>query len=295
MTESAAQPGAPAIEQMIEVAPDVSLRTLGRGLDATGVPFLVVHGLASNARMWDGVAAELARHGHPVVAVDQRGHGRSSKPDHGYDFTTVVNDLLAVMDSLGWRRPVIVGQSWGGNVVVELAASHSAEIAGVVAVDGGFIELADRFHTWDECRVTLAPPKLVGTPAATLERWIREANPDWPEAGIIGSLSNFEVRDDHTIAPWLTFERHMMILEALYHHRPSQRYRSITAPTLLVPADTGNVDWTHDKRVAVDAALAALPDGRARWFSPAHHDIHAQHPVELAQVLVDFAQEALRS
>lgn len=291
MTEAVDHP----VERLIEVAPGVSLRTLGRNLAATGAPFLLVHGLASNARMWDGVAEHLARAGHPVVAVDQRGHGRSHKPDHGYDFATVVNDLVVLIDSLAWTTPIVVGQSWGGNVVIELAATHPAVIAGVVAVDGGFIELADRFHTWDECRVTLAPPRLVGTPAATMERWMRDANSDWPESGIIGSMANFEVRADGSIAPWLTFERHMMILEALYNHRPSQRYSSITMPSLLVPADTGNVSWTNDKQVAVDAAIAALPRGRAHWFSPAHHDIHAQHPAELAEVLIDFAQEALHT
>ena len=56
-------------------------------------------------------------------------------------------------------------------------------------------------------------------------------------------------------------------------------------PTLLVPADTGDEAWTRDKRSAVDAAIAALPDGRAHWFSPADHDIHAQYPTELADVL----------
>ena len=51
-------------------------------------PFLLVHGLSSNARTWDGVAAELSAAGHPVVAIDQRGHGRSEKPpiSAGYDF-----------------------------------------------------------------------------------------------------------------------------------------------------------------------------------------------------------------
>ena len=280
------------VERMIEVASGVSLRTLGRGLDTTGTPFLLVHGLASNARMWDGVAEHLAAAGHPAVAVDLRGHGRSSKPDEGYDFATIVHDLVVLIDALGWQRPIVVGQSWGGNVVIELAATHPTTIAAVAAVDGGFIELADRFHTWDECRVTLAPPRLAGTPFSSMEQWMREANPDWPESGILGSLANFEVRADGTISSWLTFERHMMILEALYAHRPSQRFADITVPTMLIPADTGVVSWTHDKQVAVDAALAALPNGRVRWFSPAHHDIHAQHPAELAEVLAAFAQEA---
>jgi pimeloyl-ACP methyl ester carboxylesterase len=291
-------------EHMVEVAPGVQVRILAHHLERDvddpahdrdeqdrQVPFLLVHGLASNARLWDGVAEALAAAGHPVVAVDQRGHGRSSKPDHGYDFATIVADLVSLVEWLGWERPVVVGQSWGGNVVIELGATHPELAGAIVAVDGGFIELSGRFDSWDQCRVALAPPHLVGTPVATMERWMRDGHPSWPESGILGSLANFEVRPDGTIAPWLTFERHMMILEALYGHRPSMRYPQIVVPTLLVPADTGDVAWTHDKRDAVDAALASLPDGRVRWFSPADHDIHAQHPVELAEVLLDLARE----
>lgn len=275
----------------VEVAPGVQLRIIAHHLERSEVPFLLVHGLASNARMWDGVATVLAAAGHPVVAVDQRGHGRSSKPDAGYDFETIVADLVALIASLGWVRPVVVGQSWGGNVAVELGAAHPQLAGAIAAVDGGFIELGDRFPTWEQCRSALAPPRLIGTPAATMEGWIRDGHPSWPETGIIGSMANFEARADGTIAPWLTFERHMMILEALYAHRPSERYSKLIVPTLLIPADTGDVAWTHDKSSAVEAALARLPDGRVRWFSPADHDIHAQHPVELAEVLLDLSRE----
>lgn len=278
-------------ELMVEVAPGVQLRIIAHNMDGTQVPFLLVHGLASNARMWDGVAAVLAAAGYPVVAVDQRGHGRSSKPDEGYDFDTIVADLVALIASLGWVRPIVVGQSWGGNVVIEFGATHPHLAGAIAAVDGGFIELGDRFATWDECRAILAPPRLIGTPVATMERWIREGQSSWPETGIVGSMANFEVRDDGTIAPWLTFDRHMMILEALYAHRPSQRYSQLAVPTLLIPADTGDVAWTHDKRAAVDAALAVLSEGDVRWFSPAHHDIHAQFPVELAEVLIDLSHK----
>ena len=49
---------------------------------ADGSPsFVLVHGLASNARMWDGVAARLVERGHAAATVDLRGHGRSAKPD----------------------------------------------------------------------------------------------------------------------------------------------------------------------------------------------------------------------
>ena len=102
------------------------------------VPFLLVHGLASNARLWDGVARHLAQHGHRVVAVDQRGHGRSSKPDDGYDMTTVADDLRLLIDELGWERPAVAGQSWGGNVVLELAWSHPDAVSMIAWVESGW-------------------------------------------------------------------------------------------------------------------------------------------------------------
>jgi len=271
-------------EQHITVDHDVTLRALvHQGTHATA--FVLVHGLASNARLWDGTAAALAARGHTVVALDQRGHGLSSKPDHGYDFSSVVADLLAVIEQLGLDRPVVVGQSWGGNVVVELGATAPDRVRGVVAVDGGFIELGSRFASWDDCCAALTPPRLVGTPAATMEQRMRAYHPHWPEEGIVGALANFEVRADGTIAPWLTLERHLMILRALFDHRPSELFPRIEVPVLLVPADSGDVAWTRDKRRAVDAAAALLPRGDVHWFSPADHDIHAQYPVELADLL----------
>src|SRR4051794_24671205 len=108
-------------EVMIPVGDDLSLHVIQRDGDDEEVPFLLVHGLSSNARLWDGVGERLQQLGHSSASVDQRGHGRSGKPDSGYDFETVTDDLAAVIKSLGWDRPVVVGQSWGGNVVLELA------------------------------------------------------------------------------------------------------------------------------------------------------------------------------
>lgn len=258
------------------------------GATGTEPPILCVHGLASNARMWDGMAAELSTRGFEVAAVDQRGHGQSSKPDDGYDFSTLVEDLLKLIDELAFERPLVVGQSWGANVVLELGRRHPERVRGVVCVDGGFIELSKHFPTWDDCVAKMTPPALIGTPAARMEQFMRQANADWPEAGIQGALANFEVRDDGTIAPWLTLDRHLQILRHLYDHRPSQGYAEIDVPVLLTPADSAAV-WS-DKKVAIEEAAALLRRGRVRWFAPAHHDIHAQKPVELA----DAIHEALK-
>lgn len=263
-------------------------------------PMVLVHGLASNARLWDGVAHHLHAAGHPVAAIDQRGHGRSAKPDEGYSMADVVSDLRALLDhlagELGWERPVVAGQSWGGNVVIELAAAHPGVAAGVVGVDGGTIELAERFPSWEDCAAALRPPRMAGTPVSDLERMLRSAHPDWPEAGIQGTLACFEVRDDGTIAPWLTLERHLLVLRGLWEHRPSQRYPVIEDPVLLLGADPGPgpapgpSGWHEAKVLAHDQAAAALRHGRVEWLR-GDHDLHAQHPEQVADLLARFADQ----
>ncbi len=256
------------------------------------VAFVLVHGLASNARLWDGVAACLAAAGHRVATVDLRGHGRSSKPDGPYDVPTVAADLAAVVARLDLDRPIVAGQSWGGNVVVELAARHPGATRGIVCVDGGWFEPRARFPDWEACLRALAPPRLAGRRLAEVEGHIRAAHPDWPEAGIRATLANFEVRADGRIAPWLTYERHVAVLRGLWDHRPSALFPGLGVPALLVPADTGDTDWTERKVREVEAAAAAIPSVRVRWLD-GDHDLHAQHPDELAGAMLEATRDGL--
>ncbi len=255
-------------------------------------PHLLVHGLASNARLWDGVAGQLAAAGRRAVAVDLRGHGLSDKPDDGYDMASVADDVAALITRLGFDRPVVAGQSWGANVVIELAARHPLAAAAVVCVDGGTISLAERFADFDACWAVLAPPDFgPDLTRALLEQRMRSGRPDWPDTGIEGAMACFEVRGDATVAPWLTRERHRAVLTGLYAHVPGTRLADIAVPVLFIPADTGAVAWSNDKAASIEAALAGLADGRVRWFSPADHDVHAQFPQEVAQLLIELADE----
>lgn len=271
-------------DSLVTVRPGLRL-AVRRWDGAAAPPFVLVHGLASNARLWDGVAARLSDAGHPVIAFDQRGHGRSDAPDDGYDFPTVTADLRLVLERCEIERPVLVGQSWGGNVVLEAAARWGARLAGVAAVDGGTIDLQHRFPTWRACAEQLAPPVFDGVSRAEFERMLRTRHPDWPDDGIAGTLANFAEQPDGTLRPRLRRDRHMLILRALWEHRPPRRYDDIATAVLLIPADTGDAMWTSDKRRDVDTAMRALPMSRTEWLT-GDHDLHAQQPDAVAATLL---------
>ena len=63
-----------------------------------GRPVILLHGLASNARIWDLVAPHLLQDGLVPIALDQRGHGLSDGPDGDYGFEPFTGDLAAFLE-----------------------------------------------------------------------------------------------------------------------------------------------------------------------------------------------------
>ena len=248
---------------------------------------VLVHGLASNCMTWEATASALSAAGHAVVSVDQRGHGRSSKPEGGYGFDDVTGDLHALIQQLGLDRPIVAGQSWGGNVVLDFAGRHPAAVSGIVLVDGGFIDLqAKPGATWESISLQLTPPALAGIPRAAMQARMQLGHANWSAAGVQHQLANFETLADGTIRPWLTLERHMLILRALWEQRVGKIYPQVTAPVLLLAAEEVSRERLVQKRAEVAAASALLRSCQVHWFADTDHDIHVQRPHETAALIL---------
>ena len=285
MTEPGGTSAGKPIERRIVVAPGVELHVEVRIGDRSAAPFVLVHGLASNARLWDGVAEHLHAAGHTVVVIDQRGHGLSDAPDAGYDLDTAVADLLTLIDTLELDRPVLAGQSWGGNVVLELGWRRPDAVRGIACVDGGVIELADWFPTWEDCLTAMTPPRLDHLTLVELEARMKAQLPHFSERAIGAYLHCFRTRPDGTVEPRLKRDRHLAIVRSLWENRPSVRWPTLKAPTLLLLADSGDAKRTEAKRRAESEALAKGAKVQSVWFSPGHHDLHLEFPERVADIL----------
>jgi pimeloyl-ACP methyl ester carboxylesterase len=277
----------------------IRLRVLSWPSQGESSPFLLLHGLASNARFWEPVAARLAAAGHAAYAPDLRGHGQSDTPVDGYDFETVTEDLAGLVSALSLRRFIVAGHSWGGHVALDFASRHNPD--GLGLIDGGFTQLSDAPEaTWENVEQALTPPRLAGTAKERFLERLETAHPSWPAdvpwKEIV--MANFEVRRDGTIAPHLTFENHMQVVRALWEFPTYERFRHVRCPVLIAAARPSDALARRDeaflelKRRGREQAMENLARVRFVWMDDTDHDIPLHRPGPLADLLLHLAGEA---
>src|ERR1700704_1182925 len=80
----------------------------------------LLQGQSANALVWGRLAARLP--GRRIVALDQRSHGPSDRPEEGYGSGETVGDAAEAIEQLGLGRALAGGPSRGASVAPELAA-----------------------------------------------------------------------------------------------------------------------------------------------------------------------------
>ncbi|MCO6003717.1 alpha/beta hydrolase [Actinoallomurus purpureus] len=110
------------------------LMTRYRAWGGGGSPIVLVHGAAESADTWEAVAGILARD-HRVYALDLNGAGYTSRRAP-YDLDHQARQLLAFLDALHLRRPVLVGHSSGAAAVAEAALRAPDRAGGLMFLDG---------------------------------------------------------------------------------------------------------------------------------------------------------------
>lgn len=262
---------------------DVTLSCLcaGDGPDTV----VLLHGLAgSAAEMLPGAAALLSgRHddspvppersrGTPrVIAIDQRGHGHSTRRPDDLSREAYVGDVVAVVDALAGRRPVtLVGQSMGAHTAMLVAAARPDLVRSLVMAEGGVggdgdypARLGEWFASWpvpfpdEDAAVTW----LGGTPLARAWAAGLERRPDGLRPRFDADVMEAAIRAVAETARWA-------------------EWRRVSAPTLLVAGEHGTMDAAETARMR-----ALRPEIRYEVVPGAGHDVHLDRPDAWAALL----------
>jgi haloacetate dehalogenase len=139
----------------------------------SGPPILLLHGFPQTHLMWRGVAPLLAR-SFTVICADLRGYGRSgcpaSTPDHAtYAKRAMAEEMVTVMERLGFPRFSVAGHDRGGRVAYRMALDHPGRVDRVAVLD-----ILPTETVWDraDARFALAfwPWSLLAQPEPLPER-----------------------------------------------------------------------------------------------------------------------------
>ena len=123
--------------QFVTVDKDVKLEVLDWG--GTGRPLVFLAGAGNTAHNFDGFAPQFTARYH-VYGITRRGFGLSSHPipmDGNYTADRLGDDVLAVLDALHLKRPVLVGHSMAGEEMSSIGSRFPKRVAGLIYLDAG--------------------------------------------------------------------------------------------------------------------------------------------------------------
>lgn len=129
-----------------------------------GQKWVFVHGLMGFGQNWRRIISGLEAT-ERCFAFDQRGHGRSFKPQSGYAPEDYANDLKLLVDELGWDKFVLVGHSMGGRNILNFASRFPERVSHLIVEDIG-PESSPNAHEYYEYLLNLVPSPFVSREAA---------------------------------------------------------------------------------------------------------------------------------
>ncbi len=280
----------PSTRQDWEITTDDGVRLVGDDQGRPGGrPIVLLHGLSSNQRWWDPVAARLAPW-HRVVRYDQRGHGRSTDgPRGGYTVDRLVGDTLAVLDHLGLDRVLLAGHSAGADTAVAVAAAHPDRVAALALVDGGIYDPRLLFgDTW-----ATASPRMVGdrrapTSEAVLAAYLAGEG-TLPREALPAVLGNYTADGHGYLWPRPPREACQQLAHSLWRRDPIRALVAVDVPVLVLAAQSVESTLRQPRHESIRRARAQLGDRvRVQWVVGGH-DLPLEQPAMVAEALSDLA------
>jgi non-heme chloroperoxidase len=292
--------------RLITVAEGVRLEVVDWG--GEGPTLILLAGGGHTAHVFDGFVPRLTSRMH-VIGITRRGVGASSRPKERYDSTTLVRDIVAVLDSLGLAKASFAGHSFAGSEMSILAARFPDRVDRLIYLDSGF----DYRQMLDRIGVATA----LGSPQPPEGTYNRGTVADWRLYGERSSGAGFpesEVRAMFRVGADAIVQGSATdpeTLPAMLVGIEPAPLRSIRAPTLALYAAPTSAEVMYPSWYAFDqsareqgqrvyaAVSAEHAVQRARFqrevvgsrqviIAGARHYLFLTHPGEVAHEILSF-------
>ena len=258
----------------------------------------MIHGFPELAYSWRHQLLALAEAGYRAVAFDQRGYGKSSKPEaiDAYGIGHLVSDVIRLLDALEIDEVTLVGHDWGGIVTWSTAVMHPERVSKIASIGAPYRGYCAGFPSIETIKERAADrlAYLLAFQEPGIPEDIFAASPEqWLRAMYMSAAADpgFMAEDDFAV--YLeAFERGGISGPVGYYRNIDANaaatahlaQRTISVPTLMV---------TTDRDPVVPARLA---EGMERWVPDLHratiadcgHWAQQEQPERVNDALVAF-------
>ncbi|HEX7945194.1 MAG TPA: alpha/beta fold hydrolase [Phenylobacterium sp.] len=228
-----------------------------------GPRLLFISGSGGDLRTQPNVFASPLAKAFDLAAYDQRGLGRTDKPDVPYSMAQYGDDAAALMDHLGWEDALVVGVSFGGMVAQELVLRHPKRVTKVVLActsPGGEGGASYPFHEIEH---------LTGEARARHMIPISDTRRDaaWAAANAeeYARFVELAAADPYADEPGHAAGAHRQF-EARAKHDTWDRLPSITCPVLIAAGRYDGIALPATQ----ERMAARIPGAELKWFEGGH-------------------------
>jgi 3-oxoadipate enol-lactonase len=240
-----------------------------------------VQGLGGEKNSWNLQRAALALR-HRTVAFDNRGAGKSDKPEGTYDLEQMADDAIAVLDAAGIESAHVVGLSMGGAISQIIALKHPNRVRSLTLV-----ATACRNHQWRadllQSWADMASTEGMGSVGKEAARWMigpRSFRRILPALGSIGPLQLFN--------PANAFVSQVQAILTTDDRSLNADLGNIECPTMVV---VGNQDILTPRGDAEEIA-SLIPTAELVIISGGAHGLHIEHATTFNRILLEFLGRA---
>jgi pimeloyl-ACP methyl ester carboxylesterase len=254
------------------VRPDATIRYLDSGGNES--PIVLIHGLAGHAGEWSATIHHLTPF-YRCLALDQRGHGRSTRRPDDLSRLAFVDDVVAVIDGAGIEQPVmLIGQSMGAHTAFLAAARYPERVSHLIMIEGDVGGGADELATLRAALQSIPVPFSNYEQAASYFGGDTERGRAWADG--------LQSREDGLWPRW-DLDVMLRAMEPIFEREAWQEWEDVTQPTLLVLGESGTIDPARIERM-----VAMRPQTRLVTIGGAGHDVHLDQPQEWLKTLDTF-------
>lgn len=253
----------------------------------SGRKWVFLHGLMGYSMNWRKIISAIEAT-ECCLVFDQRGHGRSFQPEHGYGPEDYAEDLRHILDELKWQKVILVGHSMGGRNAFHFAAKNPERVEKLIIEDIGPEANPDGYKYYENL-LNLVPTPFVNRDQA--RSFFKETFPK-----IAKTRENPTNLAEYFYANMIEKENGLVdwrfsksgVIESAKSGRSADRWQeleSLKSPTLLIRGEN-SPELSQDvygKMIALNPMITGVVVPNAA------HWVHSDQPKQFIEELKKFA------